>query len=121
MEKALASDDRAQLELAMHPYVESGFPTALAKRIAMLPMLFPALDVVETAAQRKTSAERVSRIYFGLGEVLDLKWLRAEVEALKRVHPSCRWAQRYRHPLVRGTAPFAPAVAKWHRYLRRVR
>jgi glutamate dehydrogenase len=83
MEKALASDDRAQLELAMHPYVESGFPTALAKRIAMLPMLFPALDVVETAAQRKTSAERVSRIYFGLGEVLDLKWLRAEVEALK--------------------------------------
>jgi len=83
MERSMASDDRAQIEAAMQPYVESGFPSALARRIAMLPMLFPALDVVETAAQRRTPAERVSKIYFGLGEALELKWLRAEVEALK--------------------------------------
>jgi len=67
----------------MQPYIESGFPPELARQIAMLPMLFPALDVVETAAQRRTSADRVSRIYFGLGEALELSWLRAEVEALK--------------------------------------
>ena len=64
------------------PYIESGFPPALANRIAMLPRLFPALDVVETAAHRHTSAERVSKIYFGLGKVLELTWLRTEVEGL---------------------------------------
>jgi glutamate dehydrogenase len=83
METSLAADDRAQLESDMQPYVDSGFPSSLALRIAMLPMLFPALDVVETAAQRRTSAERVSRIYFGLGDALELRWLRSEVEALK--------------------------------------
>lgn len=83
MAKSMSEADRLQLEAAMAPYLEAGFPEALARRIAILPTLFPALDVVETAAQRKTSTERVSRIYFGLGEALDLKWLRAEVEALK--------------------------------------
>ncbi len=83
MEKSLGPEDREQLESLMRPYVESGFPSAVARRIAMLPMLFPALDVVETAAQRRTSPERVSKIYFGLGEALELKWLRSEIEGLK--------------------------------------
>ncbi|MDX1554985.1 MAG: NAD-glutamate dehydrogenase, partial [Xanthomonadales bacterium] len=83
MEKSLAAEDRAHLEAVMQPYLDSGFPKDLAKRIATLPMLFPSLDVVETAAQRSTPPDRVSRIYFGLGEALEFKWLRAEVEALK--------------------------------------
>jgi glutamate dehydrogenase len=83
MEKSLTDDDRAQLESAMQPYLESGFPEDLARRVAVLPMLFPSLDVVETAAQRKTPVERVSQVYFGLGDELEFKWLRAEVEVLK--------------------------------------
>jgi glutamate dehydrogenase len=83
LDASLTDEDRAQLEAVMKPYLDSGFPQALARRIAILPMLFPALDVVETSAQRRTSPERVSKIYFGIGEALELKWLRAEVEGLK--------------------------------------
>jgi len=83
IESSLSAEDVVHLEATMQPYVESGFSRKLAMRIALLPMLFSALDVVETAAQRRTSPERVSLIYFGLGEVLELKWLRSEVEALK--------------------------------------
>ena len=49
----------------------------------MLERLFPALDVVETAAQRRTDVNRVARVFFGLGDALDLKWLKKNVENLK--------------------------------------
>ena len=83
LEKTFTDDDHQALESAMQPYLEGGFPAELAHRTAILPLLFPALDVVETAAQQDTSADRVSRVYFGLGELLQFKWLRSEVEALK--------------------------------------
>jgi len=38
--------------------------------------------VVETSAQRDMDVERVGRVYFGLGEVLRLKWLREQLELL---------------------------------------
>jgi len=46
-------------------------------------LLYPALDVVETAAQRGTDVERVATVFFGLGERLCLKWLRESVEELE--------------------------------------
>jgi glutamate dehydrogenase len=49
----------------------------------MLERLFPTLDVVETAARRKTNVNRVARVFFGLGDALDLKWLRKQVESLE--------------------------------------
>ena len=52
LETSLSDDERIQLEAAKQPFIDGGFPEALANRIAMLPRLFPALDVVETAAQR---------------------------------------------------------------------
>jgi glutamate dehydrogenase len=37
---------------------------------------------VETAARRRNDVQRVARVFFGLGEVLDLKWLKKQVESL---------------------------------------
>jgi glutamate dehydrogenase len=72
-----------EMERQMLPYIEGGFTRELAAHTVMLDRLFPALDLVETAARRKTNVERVARVFFGLGEELDLKWLRKHVEALK--------------------------------------
>ncbi|MGD8681286.1 MAG: NAD-glutamate dehydrogenase, partial [Lysobacterales bacterium] len=66
----------------MQPYVEGGFPPKLAETIVMLDRVFPALDVVETAARRETNVNQVGQVFFGLGDALQLKWLRSQVETL---------------------------------------
>jgi glutamate dehydrogenase len=81
--KALAPEDVEALKARMQPFVDGGFPRKLAERTVMLEHYFPALDVVETAARRKTDVNRVARVFFGLGEELDLVWLRRQVEALE--------------------------------------
>jgi glutamate dehydrogenase len=66
----------------MQPYLDGGFPRKRAEHTAMLDRLFPALDVVETAARRRSDVERIAQVFFGLGDALELKWLRRQVEAL---------------------------------------
>ena len=61
---------------------DGGFSRKLARRTALLEHLFPALDVVETAARRRTDVDRVARISFALGDLFDLNWLRREIESL---------------------------------------
>ncbi|TNF88682.1 MAG: NAD-glutamate dehydrogenase, partial [Gammaproteobacteria bacterium] len=84
----LTEDEAAGLEERMQPFREGGFGKELAARTAMLDRLFPVLDVVETAARRKTRVDRVARVFFGIGEALELSWLRQGVEQLE-VHG--RW------------------------------
>ena len=64
-------------------FVDGGFSRKLAARAAMLEHLFPALDVVETAARRRTGVDRVARVSFGLVEALELNWLRRAIEGLE--------------------------------------
>jgi glutamate dehydrogenase len=78
----LAPGEREAMEQEKQARVEAGIPEALAHRIALLPFLLPALDVVETAAQRKLAVQDVALVYFQLGELLQLKWLREQLEAL---------------------------------------
>ena len=81
--ETLADSERAELKRRADEYAEGGFPRKLADRTVILERLFPALDVVETAARRRTDVNRVARVFFGLGDELDLKWLRMQVESLK--------------------------------------
>jgi glutamate dehydrogenase len=85
IQKSLSSEDVASMKAQMQPYLDGGFSKALARRIVSLQFLFPALDVVETAARWNTDVRQVADVFFGLGEVLELRWLRSQVEALKVV------------------------------------
>ena len=64
-------------------YLEQGFPARLARRIALLPLLAPLLDVVETSVQQGLDIAGVARVYRGVGDSLRLKWLREQVERLR--------------------------------------
>ena len=79
----MTKEEKDELSRQAEPYIEGGFTRKLAKHTVMLERLFPVLDVVETAARRRTDVNRVARVFFGLGDELDLKWLRQQVEALK--------------------------------------
>jgi len=82
LRSSMSAEDILSLEAQMQPYLDGGFPRKLAEQTAMLDRLFPALDVVETAARRRSNVDRISQVFFGLGDALELKWLRRQVEAL---------------------------------------
>jgi len=79
---SMSSEESESLERQMQPYIDGGFPRQLAEQTAMLDRLFPVLDVVETAARRRSDVDRIAQVFFGLGEAFELKWLRRQVEAL---------------------------------------
>jgi glutamate dehydrogenase len=78
----LSAEERETMKQKQESSVEAGMPAKLATRMAMLEYLLPALDVVETAAQRKLDVADVAQVYFSLGELLHLKWLREQLENL---------------------------------------
>jgi len=74
--------EKEQVEEKAEPLIADGMPRALAIQAASLHLLYPALDVVETAAKRKADVLSVATVFFGLGDRLGLKWLRECVEKL---------------------------------------
>ncbi|MDE2249040.1 MAG: NAD-glutamate dehydrogenase [Pseudomonadota bacterium] len=59
-----------------------GMPAELALRLARMPDLRAALDMVEVVQQTGKPMETVAGAFYELGEVLDLEWLRGQIEAL---------------------------------------
>ncbi|MDX2094948.1 MAG: NAD-glutamate dehydrogenase [Alphaproteobacteria bacterium] len=57
-------------------------PEALAQRMAMLDILTAACDIVDAARESKLPLANVGRVYFELGAVLKLGWLRASAQDL---------------------------------------
>jgi glutamate dehydrogenase len=85
LQKSLSPEDVAKMHEQMQPYLDGGFSKALARRTVILQFLFPALDVVETAARWNADVRQVADVFFGLGDSLELRWLRSQVEALEVV------------------------------------
>jgi len=91
--RSLNPAEKAQVQKRAGPLIDGGMPKALANRAASLHLMYPALDVVATAARREADVLDVARVFFGLGDRLGLKWLRESVETLKvegRWHANAR-------------------------------
>jgi glutamate dehydrogenase len=59
-----------------------GVPEKVARRVARLPLLEPALDIVALSAIERTPVTEVARAYFELGVALGLDWLHTEIDRL---------------------------------------
>ena len=57
----------------------AGVPLALAEQVATSEAMFLALEIIDTAHREKVDLEVVAKIYFQLGEQLDLNWLRQQI------------------------------------------
>ena len=75
---------------------ERGVPEDLATRVAALPIMFAALDIVMVADESELDVERVAAAHFRLGNRLGLHWLRDRIVALPR---DDRWRARARAAL----------------------
>ncbi|MBA3535138.1 MAG: NAD-glutamate dehydrogenase [Tatlockia sp.] len=75
---------RAQFDNHFNQYLELNIPAKLAHELALTRPLFSAMDIIEVAQQLNVPVEKVAEVYFGLGELLDLPWIRSQVIA----HPT---------------------------------
>ena len=61
---------------AMNYLIEQRVPEKLAKNIACCNVMFTSLDVVEAANKYELDLEKLGRVYYLLGQRLELNWLR---------------------------------------------
>lgn len=65
-------------------YVQMGIPDALALELTRTRGLFAAMDIVDIAQETQTALATAAQTFFGVGEFLDLGWLREQII----VHPT---------------------------------
>jgi glutamate dehydrogenase len=86
--EVLDEGDRLLWEARTDKLARAGVPSELAGRVAGMPSLFAALDIVEVAEATRRSPDAVTAVYFGLGGRLALNWLRDRIAELPRAN---RW------------------------------
>ena len=94
--RLLSPEDAEPLARRADELREQGVPEDLATRVAALPIMFAALDIVVVADERELAVDRVGAVHFGLGSRLGLHWLRDRIVALPRDN---RWRARARAAL----------------------
>jgi len=82
MPGVLTDTGRGDFSSSQEKWAGMGFPEALALRMARVPVLRAAFDMVEVAQQSGQPIDAVARVFYQLGEALDLEWLRGQIEAL---------------------------------------
>ncbi len=80
--RTLSPTEKLKVQKISKPFLAAGMPRTLVSRAAILHLLYPALDVVETAARRDSDVLDVAAVFFGLDNRLSLKWLRENVGKL---------------------------------------
>jgi glutamate dehydrogenase len=78
----LPATERAAFDAAARRLEADDVPQSLAANVAALDALYNALDIVEVADRLGRDIEAVARLHFGLGEELELPWLRAAIGRL---------------------------------------
>ncbi|KAF1005217.1 MAG: NAD-specific glutamate dehydrogenase [Luteibacter sp.] len=79
---ALTETGRADFAASQEKWEGLGVPSSLAVRLARIPVLRAALDMVEVSKQSGKDMASVAKVFYELGEALDLEWLRGQIEAL---------------------------------------
>ncbi len=82
--EVLVGHDREAYQDRLVELAAAGVPPALAGRVAAMPALLAAFDVVEETALTGAEPPVVMEVYFGLGSRLGLDWLRDRILELPR-------------------------------------
>ena len=80
--EVLTPTGKGDFSCSQEKWVGLGMPAELGLRLARMPDLRAALDMVEVAQLSGQPVDKVARVFFELGEALDLEWLRGQIEAL---------------------------------------
>ena len=83
MPDCLAAPNRETLEQRIRFFGNAGVPEDTAKAVAQVVPLSSSLDIVEIASSAKTSVADCAKVYFDLGNHLELQWLREQIGELQ--------------------------------------
>lgn len=84
----LSLETRRQLSVRTKEYRSKSVPEELANRVASLPLLFAAGDIVSAAQRAKLPVEQAGKIYFAIGDRFGFDWLR---RAARRLPSDSAW------------------------------
>jgi glutamate dehydrogenase len=82
IDATVAGDARTQHDATLAQLSASGVPEKIARRVAQLALLEPALDIVALAREERVPVADVARVYFEIGGTLGLDWLHGEIDRL---------------------------------------
>ena len=83
LDRVLDAEETARLTARVASYEEQGVPADLARRMAALPVLAAAPDLVRIAGRTGRDVAEVAAVYFMLGRRFGLEWLRDKAAAAK--------------------------------------
>ncbi|HYH19584.1 MAG TPA: NAD-glutamate dehydrogenase domain-containing protein, partial [Azospirillum sp.] len=83
LDAVLDAEEAARLAARAAVRVAEGVPAELARRVAALPVLAAAPDLVRIAARTGRAVESVAAVYFRLGRRFGLEWLRDTAASVK--------------------------------------
>lgn len=79
----IADSQRVGHDASLQTWRDKGVPEDLAGQLAALPYLESAWDIIEVASECRQKPVDVARLYFRLGEALNLPWLTEQIDALE--------------------------------------
>lgn len=88
MPEVLSNSAREVYEAQLQYYSVRHIPEAFAKTIAGLRAMVPACNIVEVSHEAKLKINEVAKIYYQIGEHLQLDWLR---DQLDKINTSSYW------------------------------
>ncbi|MDY0882262.1 NAD-glutamate dehydrogenase [Dongia soli] len=74
--------DQAEISRRLNDLTAQNVPADLARRVAQLALMMPALDIVRIAADLQIKVEEVGQTYFAIGDQFYLDWLRSGAKSL---------------------------------------
>jgi glutamate dehydrogenase len=95
--RVLTATGRADYDVDAEKWQGMDVPAALAERLAAIPVLGVAFDIVEVALESGRRVDRVASVFFELGQALDIDGLRRQIESLpvdSRWHAQARGSLR---------------------------
>ncbi|MBK9586277.1 MAG: NAD-glutamate dehydrogenase [Alphaproteobacteria bacterium] len=78
----LTDDLKNSIQARIDIGVRDGLPQALARQIALMPVLSSACDIIRISLEQNTNMMNTTRTYFEVGEAFHLDWLRQQARFL---------------------------------------
>lgn len=82
MDRLVTSGLKEDIDLRARSGENDGLPKALAYRIATMPVLFSACDIIRIAIEQKADLLAAAQTYFQIGEKFHMDWLRQQARFL---------------------------------------
>ncbi|TDG11929.1 NAD-glutamate dehydrogenase [Seongchinamella unica] len=79
----LRGSSAEQHESLYEHYLQEGVGEELAERVARTQTAYTALGIIQAAGENEASVENVARLYFFIGERLELDWFSSQIMAAK--------------------------------------